>query len=461
MRATIYARISSDREGAGLGVRDQEVDCRELADRRGHEIVSVHTDNDVSAYSGKPRPGYRALLQDIREGRVDVVLAWHTDRLHRSPVELEAYAQLSAEHGVTTETVKAGPLDLATPSGLLVARMLGNVARYEVEHMVERQRRAKKRAAESGTWKGGPRPFGFKADGVTLREDEARLIREAVPRVLAGESLRGIARDWNAQGSTTAGGRPWDGTSVRRVLLRARNAGLMTHNGDVIGAAEWPAIIPEESWRAVVAYLSDPARRKNAKNVARRWQGSGLYLCGVCEGPIQGTTNSNRRKVYRCADGHVSRNLAEVDGYVNAVVVERLRQPDAREVLAPKPDAGESERLHEQAMALRSRLDELATLFADGAIDAQQLARGSAKLNTDLDLVRGRIASAMTGSAGVGIVDAPDPGAAWLEAPLDRRRAVLDALLTVTLLPGRGRPPGWQPGQSYFNPELVRIEWKA
>ncbi|HET7278384.1 MAG TPA: recombinase family protein, partial [Dermatophilaceae bacterium] len=82
MRATVYARISSDREGAGLGVRAQEQDCRELADSLGWSIVSTHTDNDISAYSGKPRPGYRAMLEEIRSGAVDVVLAWHTDRLH-------------------------------------------------------------------------------------------------------------------------------------------------------------------------------------------------------------------------------------------------------------------------------------------------------------------------------------------------------------------------------------------
>ena len=84
-RAAIYTRISQDREGAGLGVERQEADCRALAERLGWTIVAVHADNDLSAYSGKPRPGYLALLADLRAGAADAVVCWHTDRLHRSP----------------------------------------------------------------------------------------------------------------------------------------------------------------------------------------------------------------------------------------------------------------------------------------------------------------------------------------------------------------------------------------
>ncbi|MCA1835805.1 MAG: recombinase family protein, partial [Actinobacteria bacterium] len=137
--AAIYCRISRDREGAGLGVERQEQDCRELADRLGWTVTAVHTDNDVSAYSGKPRPGYKALLADLEAGRADAVLAWHTDRLHRSPTELETYIAACEVRGVPTHCVKAGVLDLSTASGRMTARITGAVARHEVEHMIERQ----------------------------------------------------------------------------------------------------------------------------------------------------------------------------------------------------------------------------------------------------------------------------------------------------------------------------------
>ena len=61
----------------------------------------------------------------MRAGELDVVVAWHTDRLHRSPRELEEYIELSERQQVDTVTVQAGELDLATASGRMLARMLG------------------------------------------------------------------------------------------------------------------------------------------------------------------------------------------------------------------------------------------------------------------------------------------------------------------------------------------------
>lgn len=422
----------------------------------------MHTDNDLSAYSGKPRPGYADLLEEVRAGSVDAVLAWHTDRLHRSPAELEDYIAACEPNGVATHTVKAGPLDLSTPSGRMVARTLGNHARYEVEHAVERMKRAKQRSAESGKWKGGRRPFGYEADGVTIREEEAALIRSAADAILSGASVQSVAREWNAAGSTTTTGKPWSLAAPRRILLRPRNAGLMEHNGEVVGAAEWPAILEPEKWRAVVGILTNPSRRTNPGPSARKWLGSGIYRCGECGQGLRASSRGSAQGVYRCTDGHVVRSRSEVDDLVTAVIVERLRRPDVRDLLrvsAAAPDVSELER---RAVLLRERLDQLAGMFAEGAIDAQQLGAGTKALKDELQTVRDMIAAAYRGSALEDVADSPDPGAAWLDAPLDRRRAVLALLAEVTIdKAASGRPKGWQPGESYFRPETVRIEWKV
>src|SRR4249920_1550944 len=78
-RAAVYVRVSRDKTGAGLGVDRQEADCRAKAAELGWTVVAVYADNDLSAYSGKPRPGYRRLLADVRAGAVDAVVVWHTD----------------------------------------------------------------------------------------------------------------------------------------------------------------------------------------------------------------------------------------------------------------------------------------------------------------------------------------------------------------------------------------------
>lgn len=461
--AIIYCRISRDRVGAGLGVERQEADCRELAGRLGWTVAAVHIDNDISAYSGKPRPGYRALLADLEAGRADAVLAWHTDRLHRSPAELEQYIAVCDLRGVPTHCVKAGPLDLAIPSGRLVARQLGAVARYEVEHMIERQKAAKLQAAQAGKFRGGRRAFGYERDGITVRPSEAPHVLDATRRVLHGESLGSVARGWNEQGVRSSTGADWTSMSVHDVLVRARNAGLVEHEGEVIAKAVWPAIVPEDVWRAVRVLLSDPSRR-NPRSADRRWLGSGLYLCGRCD---DGTTmrtatavggNRNRhRVVYRCKKGpHIGRVAEKVDQFVTALVLERLRS-EGGTLLVPATSGVDTAALSTEATALRLRLEELASLFAAGVVTGAQLAEGTAKIRQRLTEVEDTMAAAVAGSPLEGVADADDIEAVWAGLSVSRRKAVIDCLMTVTLLPA---PRGRRPGGHYFDPTSIRIDWR-
>src|SRR5205807_4449593 len=98
--AAVYARISSDRDGTQLGITRQLGDCRTLAERRGWAVAAEYVDDEVSAYNGKPRPAYRRLLADLRDGLVDAVVVWHLDRLHRQPKELEEFFEVCDAAGV-------------------------------------------------------------------------------------------------------------------------------------------------------------------------------------------------------------------------------------------------------------------------------------------------------------------------------------------------------------------------
>lgn len=91
--AAIYARISSDVEGSGLGVTRQLEDCRKLAESLGWSVAEEYVDNDLSAYSGKVRPGYERMLADLRDGERDAVIVYHVDRLTRRPIELEQFLE--------------------------------------------------------------------------------------------------------------------------------------------------------------------------------------------------------------------------------------------------------------------------------------------------------------------------------------------------------------------------------
>ncbi|HEY4569857.1 MAG TPA: recombinase family protein [Kribbella sp.] len=94
MRAALYLRQSLDRDGHGFAVARQRQDCKRLADRRGWRVAEEFVDNDVSASSGRVRPAYARMLGAIEAGKIDAVVVWAADRLHRRPVELEHFIDL-------------------------------------------------------------------------------------------------------------------------------------------------------------------------------------------------------------------------------------------------------------------------------------------------------------------------------------------------------------------------------
>jgi site-specific DNA recombinase len=461
LRAAIYARISRDKVGAGVKVDDQARDCRALAERLGLTVDDelVFTDNDLTAHRGrKTRPGYVALLAAIRSGRVDAVICTHADRLHRSVKELEGYIDTCGD--IPTYQVMAGRLDLATASGKRNARLAAVIAEGEVDQMIERMRAARVHKTSRGEWTGGKRPFGYQADGVTVDEVEAEALRWAAGQVLAGVALRSIARELNARGIRTATGQPWDPRTLGRVLRRPRNAGLSVYRGRVVGPARWPAILEEDLWRGVVAVLADPTRRSNPGRPPR-WLLSNLARCGVCGQPVISKSRARPAMViYTCsAASHLSRPAAQVDAFVEAVIVERLSRPDARDLLTPPEGAVDPTGLHLQDAALAGRLAELGRMFAASEIEADTLRAGTTDIRQQRERITAALAAASRGSVLAGVVDAADPAKVWAGLDLSRRRAIIATLVTVTILPARrGRRPGWQAGEAYFDPTSVRIE---
>lgn len=457
--ACIYCRMSEDREGGGLGVDRQREDCEQLAASLGLTVIRVYTDNDLSAYSGKPRPGYQQMLEELRNGRYGTVLAWHTDRLHRRPTELEEYIDVCEPRQIQTRTVKAGSLDLSTATGRMIARQLGVQARYEVERMIERQRRAREQKVQRGEWSGGPRPYGWEADGITPIKEEIAVIREVTEGVLAGASIRALATDLNERKLSTSTGAHWDGSTLVRMLKRPRNAGILQHRGEEAGPSKWDAAIDEPTWRSLRGVLDDPSRIPSASNV-RKYLGSGLYLCGVCGETLTSFSKGGGKPAkYKCRKNNcVLRDLVLLDKWVQSHLLTRLKLPDAADLfIGRSDDTADVKGAQEDLKAAREDLDELATEFGAGRIDMQEwrVARAAARVRKEK--AEAILATAVRVNPVAVLLDAGDIEAVWKSLDLARRRAAVDWAMTVKVLPAK---IGRQPGGSYWDRDAVWIDWR-
>ena len=456
MEAAIYLRQSLDRNGNMLAVDRQREDCTALCEARGWAWTE-YVDNDTSASNGKARPGYEAMLADIREGLVQGVVAWDADRLHRRPRELEDFIDLANQKNLTLATI-GGDFDLSTPTGRGNARMRGVFARMEMEQKAARQKRAAKQRAEGGKANWATTPFGYRkaAGGLVLDPDQAAMVRDAYSAVLAGGTLHMIAKEWNAKGVLTARGKPWSGATVRQLLMSYRNAGLAVYMGEPVTdedgefvEGDWPPIVGKDILDGVRAILTQPGRRIGGTSSGRKHLLSGLARCGACGKTMGSGRSADDRGVYVCKHCHkVTRDMSRVDETVIGVVVERLSRPDAADLLV-NTKREDIDQLRDRASALRARQDELASLFADQAITASQLKTGTAKLTTQLGDIEKKMFSTHKARVFDGLIGG-DVAVTFAALPLDRKRAVIDTLVTVVIKPagqfGRG-----------FNPDSVDV----
>lgn len=444
--ATVYVRISEDTTGLGLGVERQEAECRALCAALGFEVREVITDNDVSATRAKVRPGFERLLTSQPEA----VVVWHTDRLVRLTRDLERVIDL----GVAVHAVQAGHLDLATASGRAVARTVTAWATYEGEVKAARQKSANRQRAVAGKGWWPVRPFGIEFDGTGLVEPEAAALRKAYTDVLDGAPLASVARDWNAAGLLTPKGKTWRATSVRTVLLNARNAGLREYDGEIVGAAAWPAIVSEDTWRAAVAVLTAPERGPGGGR--RSSLLTGVAVCGLCGGRIGAcqTNNATDSRGYRCRDGfHNQKQADPLDALAARAAVSLLVLPGAREVLTEDAERPDADALRAERATLTARRDvELPQALAAG-LSVAQVAEASRTINERIEAINAALVRESSADTfGAWWSDGPENGDISAEVgrfeglPLHRRTAILNALFdSITVVPGRGGTLAFEP----------------
>jgi site-specific DNA recombinase len=289
--------------------------------------------------------------------------------------------------------------------------------------------------------------------------NEAAVIVRMADAVMAGVPLRSIARDLRKLGIPTASGATqWTPEGVRDVLLRPRNAGFMVHRettrkrkvyteDDIVGTAPWAPILDEEVWRSVVAKLTDPDRRTNfAPGPAPRWLGSGIYRC-ICGSVMRANKSGVHadRPIYRCQEtgtGHVSVPVAPMDDLVRRVVVEKLSRPDAVGLIAAPAKGVDVAALRAELATCRARLDEIAADYEDDRITRTQFLTRTDKRRAKMAAIEAQLAEATEVSPLAPLIGADDVAAAWKALTMGQQRAVIQALVTITVQPaGRGRRP--------------------
>lgn len=405
-RWAVYGRISDDPTDAHAGVESQLRDGTALAKERGAEVVGPYRDDDISATSGKHRPGYTAMMRDAEAGAFTAIVVFHLSRLWRNRIERAQGIEALRKAGVSVIAVKGPALDLTTAAGRAMAGLLGEFDTMESDTKAERNQRAALRNAETGR-PNGRLPYGwlreYDDDGPrdVHHPDQAPVVAEVCRRLLSGEPTRSITRWLNSSGIPAPSGREWFAQNLKPLAIRPANAGLRLYHDGRPDQQEFEArvqpIISREDWKRLRA----DARPRPAKGATR--PNSRKYLltvaigeCGTCGGPLMAHEAQRGRvpAAYKCRRAvHVSRNVERVDALVLGAVALRLSAPDALDLLVAD-EGSVADLALARSKALHVQKDQALDDCTDGIITREERNRIIARLRPQIEQADRQVATA-------------------------------------------------------------------
>ncbi|WP_113692954.1 recombinase family protein [Amycolatopsis albispora] len=371
------SRVTPGQDAPGEGQVDYQLsDLRKFVKAIGGRVDREVPEPNVSSFKRRRvllpdgtygyrvvRPDWESILTALRRGEANALASADIDRATRDPRILEDLIDAVELYGVYVVSM-TGNINLTTDEGIDSARRLVNQRNSESRNTSRRVINGKRRGAYAGKTHGGPnRPFGWRKDRITVNKREAKHIREAVPRIVAGLSPLTLAREWNKRKIPTVTGVEWRAATVRNMFTRPRMCGKVIYRGAVLTGEDgkpvrgrWEPILTDDQYAAVVrAWI--PAEEHEKSRVGGKGRGyrtihllSPFVRCGKCNSRMIGSNRRDQRsgelvEIYRCPSkgqggcAGVTRNAAPVDAYVRALVIAEQQKIQSRklEKLPPWP----------------------------------------------------------------------------------------------------------------------------
>jgi len=329
-RCAIYTRKSSEEglEQEFNSLHAQREACEAYIKSQRHEgWVALPATYDDGGFSGGnlQRPGLQRLLQDVRDGRIDVIVTYKVDRLTRSLADFARLIEIFDRHPVSFVSVTQ-QFNTTSSMGRLTLNVLLSFAQFEREVTGERIRDKIAASKQKGMWMGGNPPLGYDVAErkLVVNPAEAETVRRIFALYLELGCVRRLKdvvdrRGWTTKGYTTRagklqGGRPISRGHLYRILANPIYLGLIAHKGQ-LHPGQHEALIEPETWKAVEAKLAaNTAGHRRGAVAAAPSLLAGLLVDSAGERltPSHAVKNGRRYRYY------TSRALIEASGAANA-----------------------------------------------------------------------------------------------------------------------------------------------
>ena len=300
MRIAAYCRVSTNHEEQLNSLDNQKRFFQDYAEKEGHTLIKVYSDEGVSGVSLKKRKAFRDLMCDAEQDLFDMVVVKDISRFARNTVDLLQSIRRLKELGINTYFINTNMESMGESEFILT--IYAAIAQQESCHISERIKFGKALSAQRG--RVPTVIYGYnRIDNYTLEIDpsEALVIRLIFKLyVTDGLGCRSVANQLNERGYKTKKGGAWDSTGIRRILTNAIYCGEYSNHKyevkDCISGTlvptpkhthiihlrpEW-AIIPKHDFEAAQIRLSERGKGKAGKRYSNKALFSNLIVCGEC-----------------------------------------------------------------------------------------------------------------------------------------------------------------------------------
>ena len=272
VRCAIYTRVSTDQGlEQDFNSLDAQYDASQAYIRSqahaGWTLIRSKYDDGGFSGGNTDRPALQRLLDDVRAGKVDVIVVYKVDRLTRSLADFAKLVELFDQHGVSFVSVTQ-QFNTTTSMGRLTLNVLLSFAQFEREVTSERIRDKIAASKRKGLWVGGMAPLGYdtKDRKITVNEAEAERVRTIFRSYLKLGSLNLLMADLRKRGivtkvrtlktGQTVGGIPFTRGPLAHLLRNRFYIGEVVFKGETL-PGEQPAIVDRELFDAVQAKLNE------------------------------------------------------------------------------------------------------------------------------------------------------------------------------------------------------------
>jgi site-specific DNA recombinase len=303
-----YIRVSLDTE-PGTSIEAQTEILEKWAAAQDREI-RLYVDRGISASKDILRPQFEQLRLDVTSGLVDKIIVKSADRLSRNLRRFVEFADEAREHNTEIISVEQG-IDTSTAVGVLMLQLLSTFAEFEATQIGQRQKTSIAHRRSVGRSVNMP-PLGYRSvtrgggQFLEIDPEHAPTVRALVDGLLAGSSVRAVARDLNERGLLPKSGKNWTSAPLGRLAQNPQIVGMTRVGDDVFRDSnglprieEHLQIISLEEWQLLQEVMSERSTQRPHGTAGERQLLYGLACCGNCGRILVRDTTKNYSR-YRC-----------------------------------------------------------------------------------------------------------------------------------------------------------------